>query len=462
MKGITKILSRYVLSAAGIALILLIVNFGALVVLMVHSSQNSRTDFSVSQFSERLTTENGMYTLPEDACNAIKEHYQWAMLIDNDGNVVWRLDLPDDVPRRYTVTDIAGFTHWYLNDYPATVWRRTDGLFVLGSERGSMWKYNMEEPLTVMDGILAWIPAVLILNGLVAVLLALLFGLRLFRSLKPLARGIESMAGNRPVKLSTKGLLGTLASGINRTSEKLIRQEAELAKRDTARTAWIAGVSHDIRTPLSMVMGYASELEEDPELPMEKREQAGIILRQRERIKALVSDLNLASRLEYSMLPLRKTAIPLAALLRDIVASFINSGLPDRYFIDVEVNKNAQDSIVEGDEELLRRAVSNLIGNSVKHNPDGCTIKISLSREGIVCILSVADNGTGLRQDILESLKVHKNPVELQNHGLGLTIVRQIIKAHQGTVEFHNFPQSGCEVLLSLPEKFLQTKISKN
>lgn len=113
------------------------------------------------------------------------------------------------------------------------------------------------------------------------------------------------MSEKQPVDLSTRGLLGDLAAGINKTSARLVQQEAALNQRDNARATWIAGVSHDIRTPLSLVMGYASQLEDDPELPLAKREQASIIRRQSERIKTLVSNLNLASKLEYDMQPLR-------------------------------------------------------------------------------------------------------------------------------------------------------------
>ena len=450
MKSMIKILSRYVFSAAGVALILLVVNFGAFIAWVVQSSSISQKDHSASQLSDSLTSENGVYTLSEASRDVIEKKHQWAMLIDNSGSVTWSLNLPSDVPHDYTLSDVASFSRWYLNDYPVYVWRRTDGLFVLGSEKGSLWKHGMEVPQKMMDSIKIWIPAVLILNSIIAVLLALLFGLRLFHSLKPLIKGIENMAENHPVELSTKGLLGALASGINRTSEKLITQEAALKKRDNARTTWIAGVSHDIRTPLSMVMGYASQLEEDPELPPAKREQAGIIRSKSEQIKVLVNDLNLASKLEYDMQPLRKAAVSLAALLRSVAAGFINGGLPDIYSIDVKVSENTQNIVVEGDEELLKRAVSNLIDNSVKHNPGGCVITASLSKNGIICILSISDNGTGFRQDTLESLKASQSPMELQSHGLGLTIVQQIIKVHGGTTEFHNLPQGGCESVLSL------------
>lgn len=302
-----------------------------------------------------------------------------------------------------------------------------------------------------MENTLVWIPAILILNGVAAVLLALLFGLRLFHSLKPLAKGIEDMAEKRPVELSTRGLLGNLAAGINKTSVQLTKQEAALSKRDNARTTWIAGVSHDIRTPLSIVMGYASQLEDDPELTQTKREQAGIIRRQSERIKTLVRDLNLASKLEYDMQPIRRNAIALATLLRQIAVDFLNSGLSDSYSIDVIIWENAQNSMVSGDEELLRRAVSNLIANSIRHNPKGCAIKVTLEKTLSNCSLTVLDNGVGFTQEMLDDLNHPKSSAQLENHGLGLTIVRQIIKAHGGTTEFRNLPEGGCTVVLCLP-----------
>lgn len=451
MKSMIKILTRYVLSAAGIALILLIINFAVLATWTVQAGKIVQKDYSVSQLAEGLNKSDGVYTLSKSAKETIEKRFQWAMLLDDDGSVIWSENLPSDVPLKFTVSDVAGFTRWYLNDYPVYVWRHPDGLFVLGSAKGSEWKSGIELPQKVMDNTLVWIPAVLILNGVAAVLLALLFGLRLFRSLKPLAKGIEDMAEKRPVELSTRGLLGDLAIGVNKTSAQLTKQEAILNKRDNARTTWIAGVSHDIRTPLSIVMGYASQLEEDSELPQSKREQAGIIRRQSERIKMLVSDLNLASKLEYDMQPLRKNEIPLAVLLRSVAADFLNSGLSDSYSFDVTISENAQNVSACIDEELMRRAVSNLIANSIQHNPDGCAIKVILKKGLGNCIIAVSDNGTGFTQEMLENLNNPKNSVELQNHGLGLTIVRQIIKAHGGTTEFRNLPEGGCTVVLCMP-----------
>ena len=452
MKSMMKILTRYVLSAAGVALILLIINFSVLAAWTAQSSKTTQRIYDIEQFADSLVQSGGGYMLPEADRSKIETNRQWAMLIDNNsGKVIWNLNQPPEVPQSYTVSDVASFTRWYLNGYPVTVWKHPAGLFVLGSEKDSVWKYSVTEPMAVMDNAGIWFMVILVLNGLVAVLLALLFGLRLFYSLKPLVKGIEDMAEKRPVELSTSGLLGNLAAGINKTSEQLTKQEADLSKRDNARTTWIAGVSHDIRTPLSVVMGYAGQLEDDPELPQSKREQAGIIRRQSERIKTLVSDLNLASKLEYDMQPIRRAAISLAALLRQIAADFLNSGLSDNYFIDVIIRENAQNTMISGDEELLRRAVSNLIANSIRHNPNGSAIKVTLEKDMGNCSLSISDSGVGFTQEMLDDLNHPKSSACLENHGLGLTIVRQIIKAHGGTTEFRNLPEGGCTVVLCLP-----------
>ncbi|MDD3890187.1 MAG: HAMP domain-containing sensor histidine kinase [Syntrophomonadaceae bacterium] len=367
--------------------------------------------------------------------------------------MVWSENLPNDVPKNYTVPEVASFTRWYLQDYPVYVWHHPNGLFVLGSPKGSVWKLGIEIPERIMEKAPAWLAGILLLNGIAAVLLALLFSYRLFCSLRPIGMGIEDMAKGQPVELAADGILGDLAAKLNQTSGQLQRQAAALQKRDNARTAWIAGVSHDIRTPLSMVMGYASQMEENSALPVEAHKQAGIIRRQSEKIKGLVSNLNLASKLEYDMQPLRLTTVYPAALVRNIVADFLNSGLDERFTINLKVEDDAQGIQLNADEELIRRAVSNLIGNSIRHNPQGCAILVVVEKKPAYCAITIADSGIGFPPKVLENIPRQSEVPELHAHGMGLVIVRQIIKAHGGTAEFENLSQCGCQVVLKLPTR---------
>lgn len=453
MKGMIKILIRYVISAAGIAIVLLLLNIGIFIAWTAQSINQTRANPNASnvyEIANAITKKDNTYMFSENGKKVLKQKYEWAMLLNKSGTVIWSQNLPHDVPLSYTVSQVASFSRWYLNDYPVYVWNHKYGLLVVGCPKNSLWKLSVQIPEKIAANITAWFTAILILNGIVAILLALLCGLRLFRSLKPLAHGIENMAQNQNISLPTNGLLGDLSLKLNQTSSKLKKQETDLKKRDDARTMWIANVSHDIRTPLSLVMGYASELESSSELPPKQREQAHIIRMQSEKIKNLVNDLNLASKLQYDMQPLRLTSIYPAALIRSVIADFFNSGLKDNYFIDADIKADAQSIILTGDEELLKRAVSNLISNSIKHNPDGCSITVTAEKEFPFCKITISDNGIGFPMEILKGLKNPEDPPVLENHGLGLNIVRQIIKVHGGTSEFNNRTQGGCEVIMKL------------
>jgi signal transduction histidine kinase len=452
MKSMLKILTRYVFSAAGIALILLMLNLTLLLVWFIQSSKNDIREFSTAEVANELINENGDYRLSDRGKEAINQYYQWAMLLDEkSGQVIWSEKLPTDVPREYTISDVASFSRWYLKDYPVYVWRRSDGLFVVGAAKDSMWKHGVEFPSDQFEKTITWFPVTVIINFIAALLLALTLGVRLFNSLRPIFKGIDDLALKKPVQIATSGILGDLANKLNQTSEQLQQQETALQRRDNARTTWIAGISHDIRTPLTMMMGYASQLEDNPNLSPDERQQAGIIRRQAERIKKLVNNLNLASKLEYEMQPLKLEKIDPAELVRNLVAGFLNDGLDDRYSIHLNVEEGNQKAFIQADKELLGRAVNNLIENSIQHNPDGCNILVSLRADAGHFLIMISDDGKGLPGDVVDNQGAFHSPSAIPSHGLGLILAQQILKAHGGAVDMRNLPHAGCQITLRLP-----------
>ena len=114
--------------------------------------------------------------------------------------------------------------------------------------------------------------------------------------------GIQDLSRGSYQPLDERGELAEINAGLNRAGDYLMQ-------KDNTRAEWIRGVSHDIRTPLSMVLGYASELEDDDTLPTDARQQAGMIRRQGERLRSLVEDLNLTTKLEYALQPIRRETV---------------------------------------------------------------------------------------------------------------------------------------------------------
>lgn len=171
----------------------------------------------------------------------------------------------------------------------------------------------------------------------------------------------------------------------------------------TRRAPTVAGISHDIRTPLSVILGYAGELQDDPALPPPEQEQAAVICRQGVRLRDLVSDLNLVSRLEYDMQPLECQWLRPAKLVRRAVTDFMNA-MPENP-CGIELEEVDESIRLQGDERLLLRALTNLLQNSVLHNPQGCAIRVSVRRDGAdACLLSVRDDGVGADPQKLASV----------------------------------------------------------
>lgn len=450
MKGIIKIITRYLLSAATIAISLLIINFVILATWTVSSAKYSIQKYDVSEISEGLKKTGDNFILSKEASSMISSQSQWAMLIDDNGKVVWSINLPEDVPLSYSFSDIASFTRWYLNDYPVRVWKHENGLFVLGNSKNSSWKLQLEFPEIIVRNMQGWLLGGLIINFTAALLLAFLLGIRFFLSLKRVVNGIEDMAQKRLVSLHTRGTLGNLAYKINSTSRELLRQQNLIEKRDAARNNWITAVSHDIRTPLSMIMGYSSSLEDNEKLSEEDRKQISIIRSQSEKIKQLINDLNLTVKLEYEMQPLNKEEFYVSELMRKIVVDYLNNFCNDKYNLELFISDEAQGYKLNGDIHLFERAINNIISNSIKHNEEGCDIFIDISKKENLCLIEIKDTGIGFENDTLEKLNFSDEFPTGASHGLGLFIVKKIISVHEGKIVFAN-SEKGSSIKIYLP-----------
>ena len=250
-----------------------------------------------------------------------------AALYGADGSVIWQHDLPQNLNKHYTASEIASFSRWYLDDWPVFCWTADYGLFVAAMPRGSVWRCNIYNNAQLMNAMAAgMLPALALLLGVPAAC-CLLFSWRGARRLQTIAAGLATVADGGTIRLPTDGFAGELADTVNRTSEQLRRRNEIIARRDDARTSWIAGVSHDVRTPLALILGWAEQLEQDTALPAAARQKACGIRTQSEKLRALIEDLNLTSKLQYGAQPLRCQPTQAGPLLRRLAAEFCDSPL---------------------------------------------------------------------------------------------------------------------------------------
>lgn len=451
MKTFTRMIGRYVLATAAVVLLVVGLLLGTVVYLGLHYGAATDSRVRIGTLAEALTpTADGLQLDPARTPADWLQGYAWAMALDDDGSVIWQHDLPQNLNKHYTASEIASFSRWYLDDWPVFCWTTDYGLFVAAVPRGSVWKYNICNNEQLMSAMAAgMLPALALLLG-VAAACCLLFSWRGARRLQTIAAGLATVADGGTIRLPTDGFAGELADTVNRTSEQLRRRNEIIARRDDARTSWIAGVSHDVRTPLALILGWAEQLEQDTALPAAARQKACGIRTQSEKLRALIEDLNLTSKLQYGAQPLRCRPTQAGPLLRRLAAEFCDSPLAARCTVALEIAPDADKAILDADAALLARAVENLLHNAACHNPGPVQVQLSAVRTGKTLRITIADDGVGYPPAVLHALQTGEAG-ENTPHILGLHVVEQIIRAHGGTVAFARNAPRGAKAVLVLP-----------
>lgn len=437
MKSLWKICRRYILSGIFLAMLLLYLNFALFLYIgVINIGKANGRDISretMEAVVNSLGQENGVRAMGEEGMRLLSESsFVWVMLLDESGAVAWSWELPPELNHHYSIGDVAALSRWYLNDYPVRVWRNGEELMVFGMEQDSVTRFSVLYDLAMVQNMPALPLQMLTANLILLLVLSLWLAYRFYRSMRPIARGLEQLPQKEHEPIPEKGLMGELAAKLNETARLLEWQEQKLTKRDAARTEWIAGVSHDIRTPLALITGYADELSGDgmTEEHMQKRAQA--IKEQSLIIRQLIADLNLTSKLEYQAQPLTLVIVSPAVLLRECVAEYYNQGLSGKYEFELSVDEAAEPFKICGDVNLLLRAFRNLIGNSIRHNPDGCCIFVTAARCEDGIRMTFADSGVGIPARIVKALLQDGSGSgeDAGVHIMGLRIVTQIIRAH--------------------------------
>ncbi|MDE5699798.1 MAG: HAMP domain-containing histidine kinase [Lachnospiraceae bacterium] len=461
MKSIPKLIRRFVgiMTLSIILFVILNVAFFA-IVFVRNTSTFSPWDMADNAAAALQLTDDG-YFISDDVMVELKEQNAWAILINNDTRqVVWQTDnLPDNVPMQYTLSDIAELTRGYVNGYPTFTGKAQNGLLVLGYSKDRFWKHTRAS----WDyNFIANLPKntiiILAINTVLIFLIYVAANSKLLRSIRPITNGIQDLSSGSPVCIKENGVLSELAEKINKTSEILQKQAEQLRKKETARANWIAGVSHDVRTPLSMIMGYAGQLENSKNLSEVERKKAAVIVKQSNRMKDLINDLNLASKLEYDMQPLTMKQENAISIIRQVIVDFMNMNIDDKFPIEWKTADILSACYINADKDLLKRAISNLIQNSINHNENGCVIYASVDDDNNACKICIEDSGIGASDEQIDRLNntphymvCDTNTTE-QRHGLGLLIVKQIIKGHNGEIIIDHSEYGGFKVVLTIPK----------
>jgi signal transduction histidine kinase len=251
-----------------------------------------------------------------------------------------------------------------------------------------------------------------------------------------ITRAAEQLASG---KLSTR-IPKEKDDEIGKLADTLNFMAREIEKHQQLKNEFIASVSHDLRTPLTSIKGWAVTLQSMSEDPFYS-EGLSIISNESDRLNALLNDLLDFSSLSSGRLPLVFTEISLSTLISGVIQQLIPRA--ERQGINLSGDVDETIEHVSADQNRMKQVMMNLLDNALKFTTCGGMIRVSLERCGNEAVIRIIDTGIGISAEELKLVmaKFYKGKSKGAGSGLGLAIVHEIIHAHNG--EFFLSSQEG-------------------
>ncbi len=228
---------------------------------------------------------------------------------------------------------------------------------------------------------------------------------------------------------------------------------AELRANEYLRKDFISSVSHQLKTPLSILNGYAQLLAEGGLSAEEEREYCQTIAQESDRLVGLIDDMLRLSRIDHREIQRKAEIFPLGEQLRRAVLQLE----PRWSAAGLNVSADIPDFDYTGDSELLYQVWVNLLENAVKFTPAGGRIGVSLAAAENAATVTVWDTGCGMDEDTLPRIfeQFYQGDTDRRGDGcgLGLALCKRIVELHGGAISAESRPGEGSRFTVSLPVK---------
>lgn len=408
-------------------------------------------------FAGWIHEEDGVVKIDEVGIRYLNEYGLWLQVLNCDGVEVCKRNAPSGLPVRYSAADLAelGASPFdgRFTRFVGSTGAPDGGCYIIGFPypigKGSVF-YN-GAAVDRMYSVAA------IAGAFLAVLLVaatVIYGIWITRKLRHVVEGVESVARRTYRPRSPEGAFGPVTRALNQLDSEMRASDEAARKTERMRREWIENITHDMRTPLSPIKGYAELLSDGAPTEADMREGGRIVLRNVDRIDALVGDLKLAYEIDGGLYPLRRETIPLERLVRECVIDMVNAE-PTR--ADTIEFSSLTRAAVRADVALLSRAVGNILANALRHNPPGTRVAVRVEdAQPGWCAVEVADNGEGIAEEDLPRLferhwKGSQNEAQSAGSGLGLAIAREVAELHGGHIRAESTQGSGATFRVELP-----------
>lgn len=410
-------------------------------------------------FSTWIENKDGAITVKNIGLERLDEYGLWLQIIDESGREVFSHNKPANYPSNYSTSDLL--------ELAASEYENGNTVFVSNYKKSDhIWNYIIGFPYAIGKYMLYYngetvsrlspmFRMVIFFIFFIGITLFLIYGFWLTQQMGKISKGIGAISLRTYQKLPEKGIFNGIYAALNKM-EAEIRQSDQLKKEtDRARQEWITNITHDLKTPLSPIKGYAELLAcGTTNNSLTVQEYGSIILKNVDYVEKLINDLKLTYQLESGAMPFHPEQVRLVRYLKELIIDIANDPTFSNHNIEFECE--TPEITVSIDPYLFYRAVCNLVVNALVHNPPDTTVTVSISNKGKNVCLSVRDNGIGISETEQAELFTRyyrgtNTKEKPEGSGLGLAIAKQIVLLHNGEITVKSHPGAGTVFSIVLP-----------
>ncbi len=290
--------------------------------------------------------------------------------------------------------------------------------------------------------------AVVLVSGII-------YGFWTTRMMGRLTASIREIATRSYLPFQAHGAFSDIYDSLNTLDTEIKASDRLREQTEKMRKEWIANITHDLKTPLSPMKGYAELLQEHGGRTEEQcKRYAQVMLKNVAYMETLIDDLKLTYQLENGMIPLKRQEHNFNRFLKELVIDILNNPEYECRTIDFETTEETVS--FSFDQTLLTRAFQNLIINAFVHGNENTEVTLQTSISDTILQVIVSDNGKGMTAEEAGSLferyyRGSSTEHKPEGTGLGLAISKSIVELHGGTISVFSIPGNGTAFQIQFP-----------
>ncbi|MDR4316212.1 integral membrane sensor signal transduction histidine kinase [Niallia circulans] len=405
--------------------------------------------------------------IPDTIRKTITDKHGWVQLVSKDGVVQDNYKAVNQKDR-YSFQELFQLTNNEQKDVSAYFNRETGQVLLTGTDQTN----SLHSDTEIMQDTGNKILFLFLLALLLLITLNIWFGYKFGAPLVTIMKWIGDLGkenyeeghNKHSMMLTKKGKLQRkykiykeLITTLTQLTTSLEQNKQLRIKANKARDEWISGLSHDLKTPLASIGGYAEMLQSDQYSWTEEevRTFSSTIKEKAHYMKQLLEDLTLTYQLRSEGFPIAKERVEINEQIRRTVIHYVNGPAGQQY--EFVFHPYPKELIAAVDPKWFQRIMENLIENAIKYNPPKTTVTITIGKlDHHLLIITISDNGVGMDNETLNRLferyyRGTNTSSSKNGTGLGMTITKKLIELHGGSIKVRTELENGTTIRILLP-----------